>query len=117
MWDEIVWENHLQVATHKLEEVKVCWFVELKLGGEAILDSMKKSKGAWVFGLQELEELVYLISWIDKIKSLPKKKKKVCKIVSFSKVLMICECVFGFWDLWEVFLAMQCFESFDVALK
>lgn len=51
MWDEIVWENHLQVATHKLEEVKVCWFVELKLGGEAILDSMKKSKGAWVFGL------------------------------------------------------------------
>lgn len=51
MWDEIVWENHLQVATHKLEEVKVCWFAELKLGGEAILDSMKKSKGAWVFGL------------------------------------------------------------------
>ena len=86
----------------KLEEVNVCRFVELKLGGEAILDGMKKNKGAWVFGLYELEELlVYSIFWIDKI--------KVYKIVSSSKVLMICECVFGFWDLWEV-LAMQCFD-------
>uniref|UniRef100_A0A7N2KRI4 PRISE-like Rossmann-fold domain-containing protein n=1 Tax=Quercus lobata TaxID=97700 RepID=A0A7N2KRI4_QUELO len=62
----------------KLEEVNVCRFVELKLGGEAILDGMKKNKGAWVFGLYELEELlVYSIFWIDKI--------KVYKIVSFSK--------------------------------
>ncbi|KAM0968317.1 hypothetical protein ACFX2A_016984 [Malus domestica] len=42
VWEEIVRENELQPT--KLEEVGVWWFADYVLGGEAVLDSMNKSK-------------------------------------------------------------------------
>uniref|UniRef100_A0A7N2KRI2 Uncharacterized protein n=1 Tax=Quercus lobata TaxID=97700 RepID=A0A7N2KRI2_QUELO len=63
VWDEIVRENQLQPT--KLDEVGVWWFVDLILGGEALLDSMNKSKEHGFLGFRNSKNS--FISWIDKL--------------------------------------------------
>uniref|UniRef100_A0A5B7BXS8 Iridoid synthase n=2 Tax=Davidia involucrata TaxID=16924 RepID=A0A5B7BXS8_DAVIN len=65
VWDEIVREKEL-VPT-KLEEVGLWWFVDLMLGGEALLDSMNKSKEHGFLGFRNSKNS--FISWIDKAKA------------------------------------------------
>ncbi|KAL0017506.1 hypothetical protein SO802_004575 [Lithocarpus litseifolius] len=64
VWDEIVKENQLQPT--KLDEVGVWWFVDLVLGGEALLDSMNKSKEHGFLGFRNSKNS--FIYWIDKVK-------------------------------------------------
>lgn len=65
VWEEIVKENELQPT--KLEEVGVWWFADYVLGGEAVLDSMNKSKEHGFLGFRNSYKS--FISWIEKMKS------------------------------------------------
>ncbi|KAG7941356.1 hypothetical protein I3843_16G037100 [Carya illinoinensis] len=65
VWEEIIRENQLQPT--KLEEVGVWWFADLTLGGEALIDSMNKSKEHGFLGFRNSKNS--FISWIDKMKS------------------------------------------------
>ncbi|KAB2626133.1 hypothetical protein D8674_017793 [Pyrus ussuriensis x Pyrus communis] len=69
VWEEIVRENELQPT--KLEEVAVWWFADFVLGGEALLDSMNKSKKHGFLGFKNSKK-----SFISRIK-----KMKAYKIV------------------------------------
>uniref|UniRef100_A0A2N9IYI0 PRISE-like Rossmann-fold domain-containing protein n=1 Tax=Fagus sylvatica TaxID=28930 RepID=A0A2N9IYI0_FAGSY len=64
VWDEIVKENQLQPT--KLEEVGVWWFVDFMLSGEALLETMNKSKEHGFLGFRNSKNS--FISWIDKMK-------------------------------------------------
>ncbi|KAJ7966552.1 3-oxo-Delta(4,5)-steroid 5-beta-reductase-like [Quillaja saponaria] len=64
VWEKIVEENQLQPT--KLEDVGVWWFVDVILGGEALLDSMNKSKEHGFLGFRNSK--TSFISWIDKMK-------------------------------------------------
>ncbi|KAK9735979.1 hypothetical protein RND81_04G242700 [Saponaria officinalis] len=65
VWDEIVRENGLTPT--KLEEVGNWWFADFTLGGEALLDSMNKSKEHGFLGFRNTKNA--FISWIDKVKA------------------------------------------------
>uniref|UniRef100_A0A5B6ZSI0 Iridoid synthase n=1 Tax=Davidia involucrata TaxID=16924 RepID=A0A5B6ZSI0_DAVIN len=65
VWDEIVREKEL-VPT-KLEEVGIWWFVDITLSGEAMLDSMNKSKEHGFLGFRNSKNS--FVSWIDKVKA------------------------------------------------
>ncbi|NP_001310703.1 3-oxo-Delta(4,5)-steroid 5-beta-reductase [Ricinus communis] len=65
VWEEIVSENQLQPT--KLDEVAVWWFVDLMLGGEAVISSMNKSKEHGFLGFRNSKNS--FASWIDKMKA------------------------------------------------
>ncbi|XP_057974839.1 3-oxo-Delta(4,5)-steroid 5-beta-reductase-like isoform X2 [Malania oleifera] len=65
VWEQIVEENDL-VAT-KLEDVGIWWFADLILGGEALLDSMNKSKEHGFLGFRNTEKS--FIYWIEKMRA------------------------------------------------
>jgi nucleoside-diphosphate-sugar epimerase len=66
VWEEILREN--QLPPTKLEDVGVWWFADMMLGGgEALLDSMNKSKEHGFLGFRNSKNS--FISWIDKMKA------------------------------------------------
>ncbi|EPS65468.1 progesterone 5-beta-reductase [Genlisea aurea] len=65
VWDEIVRENGLLPC--ELKDVGLWWFVDLMLGGEALLDSMNKSKEHGFLGFRNSKNS--FASWIDKVRA------------------------------------------------
>ncbi|KAG6406638.1 hypothetical protein SASPL_134244 [Salvia splendens] len=56
VWDDIVRENGL--LSNKLEDTGKWWFVDLILENAVPLDTMNKSKGAWIFWIQKFKEFI-----------------------------------------------------------